>query len=103
MNNLNEILQLCDVSNLPDWVKQEIELKRWRDIMAEQKYIQDYLPNFLKAEKEAKEAKMDYDAWFEHKKRMAMRWFGYYKKCKDKQKKLRLINQYNHLAQQRGR
>lgn len=43
----------------------------------------------------------DREAFIRHKQEMARRWFGYYKKCKDQQKKLKLIDQYNYLAKQR--
>ena len=45
----------------------------------------------------------DREAFIRRKQALAKRWFGYYKKCKDQQKKVKLIDQYNYLAQQRGR
>ena len=43
----------------------------------------------------------DREAFIRHKQEMARRWFGYYRKCKDKQKKFKLIDQYNYLARRR--
>ena len=43
MSNLNELVQLYGLDNLPDELRKERELKRWRDIMAQQRYEQDDL------------------------------------------------------------
>ena len=46
----------------------------------------------------------DREAEQRHRASMAKRWFfGYYRKCKDPEKKLRLIDQYNRLAKPRER
>jgi len=45
----------------------------------------------------------DAEAAIRHRLSMAQRWFGYYNKSKDPQKKFKLIDQYNFLAQQRQR
>ena len=59
---------------------------------------QDFLPNFLKAEAEARESDISYQAWFDHKRRVAMRWFKYYKMAKDQKKRDELARQYNLAA-----
>lgn len=59
---------------------------------------QEYLPNFLQAEAEARESGVEHDAWFRHKKSVAMRWFKYYRACKDETKKIELLRQYNRIA-----
>ena len=47
---------------------------------------------------------VDDKASFErHKEAMRKRWFEYYKRCKDQQKKFKLIDQYNFLAQSKQR
>lgn len=73
--------------------------------MAQQRYEQDYLDGFLDAEAKARESDISYDAWFDHKKRMAMRWFGYYRKAKTVEKASELGKQYNRIARmiERGR
>ena len=38
-----------------------------------------------------------------HRLSQAKRWFGYYRKCTDQQKKLQLIDQYNSLAKPKER
>ena len=70
-----------------------IDQKTWKEF--KQMYIQDDLPYFQEQD--------DKEAFIRHKQAMAKRWFGYYRKCKDSQKKFKLIDQYNYLAQQRGR
>lgn len=65
--------------------------------------MQEYLPNFLKAEAEARESTIDHEAYIRHKRSMAMRWFKYYHKCNDEKKKMKLIDQYNFLARERSR
>lgn len=40
----------------------------------------------------------DREAFIRRKQALAKRWFGYYRKCKDPQKKLKLIDQYNLVA-----
>lgn len=91
-------LELYDLANLPTRIRKERELKRWRDIMAQQRYEQDDLPGYLDAEAQARESDISYEAWFDHKKRMAMRWFGYYKKAKTVEKACELGKQYNRIA-----
>ena len=61
-------------------------------------YVQDDLPGFLESEAKARESKISYDEWFEHKRRQAMRWFGYYRKCKDGSKIQKISEQYNKIA-----
>lgn len=40
----------------------------------------------------------DREAFIRRKEALAKRWFGYYRKCKDQQKKFKLIDQYNKVA-----
>ena len=96
-------LELYDLANLPARIRKERELKRWRDIMAQQKYEQDYLDGFLDAEAEARESNIDREAFFRHKQAVALRWFKYYKLCKDPQRKAALVRQYNLAATMRQR
>ena len=63
-----------------------------------QKMEQDYLPNFLDAEAEARESDISYEAWYDHKRRMAMRWFGYYRKAKTVDEACKIGSQYNKIA-----
>lgn len=90
-------LSLYDLTNLPDRIRKERELKRWRDIMAQQRYEQDYLDGFLDAEAKARESNIDRQTWFEHKQRLAMRWFAYYKRATVASKQP-LLEQYNRIA-----
>ena len=59
---------------------------------------QEYLPGFLEAEAKARESKIDNDAWFEHKRRLAMRWFAYYRKAKTVDGACKIGTQYNKIA-----
>lgn len=90
-------LELYDLANLPDRIRKERELKRWRNIMAQQRYEQDDLPGFLDAEAKARESNIDRQTYIEHKRRLAMRWFAYYKKATVASKKP-LLEQYNKIA-----
>lgn len=58
-------------------------------------YVQDDLPYFQQQDEK--------EAFERHKQAMAKRWFGYYRKCKDKKKKLKLIDQYNFVATMKQR
>ena len=71
--------------------------------MEQQRYEQDYLPNFLDAEAKARESDISYEAWLDHKKRMAMRWFGYYRKAKTVERACEIGRQYNRIASMCGR
>lgn len=66
--------------------------------MSTQKYEQDYLDGFLDAEAQARESDIPPEASFEYKRRMAMRWFGYYKKQKDSNQAIIIRHQYNRIA-----
>ena len=66
--------------------------------MSSQKYEQDDLPGFLDAEAKARESDISYEAWFDHKRRMAMRWFGYYRKAKTVERACEIGRQYNRIA-----
>lgn len=65
----------------------------WSDF--KKMYVQDDLPGFLEADAKARESTISYDAWLDHKKRMAMRWFGYYRKAKTVEKACEIGKQYN--------
>lgn len=43
MDNLSELIGLYGLDSLPRELQKQRELKRWREIMAEQRYEQDYL------------------------------------------------------------
>lgn len=45
----------------------------------------------------------DKEAEKRHRASMAHRWFGYYRKCTDQQKKFKLIDEYNSLAKPKER
>ena len=75
--------------------------KLWKDF--KKMYVQDDLDGFAQAEAEAREAKIDEETRIRHKQAMAQKWFRYYRACKDPQKKMSLIDQYNKIAQQRQR
>lgn len=98
-----EELQLYDITNLPDRLRKERELKRWRDIMAQQRYEQDDLPGFLDAEAKARESDIPEEAIQRRRKALAMRWFGYYKKSNDPNKRFDILRQYNKIATMRQR
>ena len=66
------------------------------------KVEQPLLDNFLKAEAEARESSIDHEEYLRYKRNLARRWFAYYKKCQDQQKKMKLIKQYNLLAHERS-
>lgn len=103
MSNLCELIQLYGLDNLPDNLRKERELKRWREIMAQMKYEQDDLPGYLYAEAQARESDIDKETYLRHKQAVAMRWFKYYKMCKDPNKKAELARQYNLVASVRQR
>ena len=65
--------------------------------MAQQRYEQDDLPGFLDAEAKARESDIDRQTYIEHKRRLAMRWFAYYKKATVASKQP-LLRQYNKIA-----
>ena len=80
-----------------------IDTKIWKEFrgMTDEKYVQDDLPGMLEAETEARESKIDHEAFLRRKQALAHRWFGYYRKCKDQKKKMLLIDQYNRIAKVR--
>ena len=63
-----------------------------------ERYEQDDLPGFLDAEAQARESDIPPEASFEHKRRMAIRWFRYYKKQKDSNQAIIIRHQYNRIA-----
>lgn len=96
-------LELYDLANLPDRIRKEREIKRWREIMAQQRYEQDYLPGYLEAEAQARESNIDRETYLRRKQALSVRWFRYYKMCKDPNKKNELVKQYNLVATMRQR
>lgn len=67
------------------------------------KYVQDFLPNFLDAEAKARESDISDEAKERHKRALALRWFGYYKKSNDPNKRFDILHQYNKIATMRER
>ena len=65
--------------------------------MAQQKYEQDDLPGFLDAEAKARESNIDRQTYIEHKRRLAMRWFAYYKRATVASKQP-ILQQYNRIV-----
>lgn len=61
------------------------------------KYEQPFLDGFLDADARARESNIDRQTYIEHKRRLAMRWFAYYKKATVASKQP-LIKQYNMIA-----
>lgn len=76
-------LNLYDLTNLPDRVRKELELKRWREIMAQQRKEND-------------------DAFIRHREAVANRWLSYYKKAKGLEKSIELARQYKMITRMRG-
>ena len=68
-----------------------------------QRFIQPDLDGFLKIEAEARESSIDSETYLRRKLALAHKWFEYYKKCKDQNKKMKLIDSYNLLAKSRQR
>ena len=64
---------------------------------------QPYLDGFLDAEAQARESNIDSETFLRHKKAVALRFFKYYKACKDPVKKAELARQYNLVATMRQR
>ena len=102
MDSFHELMGLYDLSNLPAEIRKEREIRRWREIMAQQRYEQDDLPGFLDAEAQARESDIDRETYIRHKQRLAMKWFAYYKKA-TKASKQPLIRQYNMIASMVGK
>ena len=67
------------------------------------KYEQDDLPGFLDVEAQVRESNIDKETYFRRKQALALRWFKYYKMCKDPKKKAELVKQYNLVASMRQR
>lgn len=67
------------------------------------KYVQDFLPNFLDAEAKARESDISDEAKERHQRALALRWFGYYKKSNDPNKRFNILRQYNKIATMRER
>lgn len=103
MSNLGELIQLYGLDNLPDNLRKERELQRWREIMEQQRYEQDDLPGYLDAEAKARESDIPEEAIQRRRKALAMRWFGYYKKSNDQNKRFDIMRQYNAIASMRSR
>lgn len=71
--------------------------------MEQQRYEQDDLPGYLDAEAKARESDIPEEAKQRHQKAMAMRWFKYYQKAKDPNKRFDIARQYNMIASMRQR
>lgn len=103
MDNFPELLQLYDITNLPEKIRKEYELRRWRTIMEKARYEQDDLPGYLDAEAKARESDIPNEAIERRRRALAMRWFGYYKKSNDPNKRFDIMRQYNAIASMRSR
>lgn len=77
MSNLSELIQLYGLDNLPDNIRKERELKRWREIMTQMKYEQDDLPGYLDSEAKARESDIPEEERQRHLARWAMRFEKY--------------------------
>ena len=71
--------------------------------MAQQRYEQDDLPGYLDAEAKARESDIPNEAIERRRRALAMRWFGYYKKSNDPNKRFDIMRQYNAIASMRSR
>ena len=67
------------------------------------KYEQDDLPGYLDAEAKARESDISEEAKARRQKALAMRWFKYYQKAKDPNKRFDIARQYNMIATMRQR
>ena len=83
MDNLSELIQLYGLDNLPDEIRKERELQRWREIMAQQRKEND-------------------DAFIRHREAVANRWLSYYKKAKGLENSMNLARQYRMITKMRG-
>lgn len=83
MDNLSELIQLYGLDNLPDELRKERELQRWREIMAQQRKEND-------------------DAFIRHREAVANRWLSYYKKAKGLKNSMNLARQYRMIIKMRG-
>ena len=59
---------------------------------------QPFLDGFLKAEAEARESSTDSETYLRRKLALAHRWFEYYKREKNPEKKSKLVSQYNRIG-----
>lgn len=71
--------------------------------MEKVKYEQDDLPGYLDAEAKARESDIPEEAIKRRQNALAMRWFGYYKKSNDPNKRFDIMRQYNAIASMRSR
>ena len=71
--------------------------------MEKQRYVQDDLDGFLDAEAQARESDISEEAKERHQRALALRWFGYYKKSNDPNKRFNIMKQYNQIATMRQR
>lgn len=83
MSSRSYDISLYDITNLPDWIRKERELQRWRDIMAQQRKEND-------------------DAFIRHREAVANRWLSYYKKAKGLENSMNLARQYRMITKMRG-
>lgn len=103
MDGFEELIGLYDPTMLPKEIRNELEIRRWRNIMEQRRYEQDDLPGYLDAEAKARESGIPKDAIARRKRALAMRWFGYYKKSNDPNKRFEIMRQYNAIASMRSR
>lgn len=68
------------------------------------KYEQDYLPNFLKCEAEARESDISQETKEDFNNRLSLRWIKYTQLEKNRDKQLKLLRQYSMISKMhRGR
>ena len=83
-----------------------INPKTWKEYrgMTDKKYVQDDLPNMLKAEAEARESDISQETKEDFNNRLSMRWIKYNQKAKNADEQLKLFRQYRMIAKMhRGR
>lgn len=86
MNSIDDDARLLGIDN-----------DLWKEFKKSPKYVEQ--PEFPEIVDDID----DKEAFIRHKKALAKRWFGYYRKCKYHDKKIKLVDQYNFLAQSRQR
>lgn len=71
--------------------------RKYRE-MTDQRYVQDDLTEFLKAEAEARESGIPQETKEEFNNRLSMRWIKYNQLEKNRDRQLRLLRQYSLLT-----
>jgi hypothetical protein len=93
----------ADMNTIDDDAKElGINQEIWKEFK-EKKTYQDDLPHFLEVEARAREESIDAEAHERRRAALFRRWFGYYRKCKDQNKKIDIIKQYNAVCMMRAR